>query len=326
MSAAVQSVLTNLQQNDYVSLAIVTAVGYDYVLTFSNEMEYIWTKPWTWVSTLFILVRYVGLYNLITSSLVGSSFVTVAKVCQMIYIINGWTFLFFLGAADFVMMLRVWAMYNRSRPIFGPLLFLFSLEIIFSIITIAIDSNPKNLPAVTIQILDISFCYLETTAPIWIKVTTILQITHGGVMCTLAIFQFVRQSLQMYRATKQWQLNRYMSLLVKQGILYFIAVFLFTIINVLSALEKLPSAGWQLILLLIVELVPMYTLTPRFILSMRELYARDVQVGHASGGGIDTGFGLSVSGRSGTAIVFADAGQDEDVEEIPMDVRVTQPE
>ena len=45
-----------------------------------------------------------------------------------------------------VMVLRIWAMYNRSRPIFGVLLILFSLEVIFSIITIAVDSNPKNLP------------------------------------------------------------------------------------------------------------------------------------------------------------------------------------
>ena len=40
-------------------------------------------------------------------------------------------------------------------------------------------------------------------------------------MCILAIIQFVRQSLQMYRVTKQWQLSKYMNLLVKQGIFYF---------------------------------------------------------------------------------------------------------
>ncbi|KAF8545709.1 hypothetical protein OG21DRAFT_1492007 [Imleria badia] len=56
MSAALQSVLTS-QQNDCVTLAIFTVVGYDYVLTFLNEIEYIWSKPWTCVSTLFILVR-----------------------------------------------------------------------------------------------------------------------------------------------------------------------------------------------------------------------------------------------------------------------------
>ena len=42
-------------------------------------------------------------------------------------------------------------------------------------------------------------------------------------MCILAIVQFLRQLLQMYRMTKQWQINHYMSLLVKQGILYYLA-------------------------------------------------------------------------------------------------------
>ena len=44
-----------------------------------------------------------------------------------------------------VMILRVWAMYNRSRLILGTLLVLFSLEIISIIIAAAIYSDPKNL-------------------------------------------------------------------------------------------------------------------------------------------------------------------------------------
>ncbi|KAN0092676.1 hypothetical protein V8E55_003460 [Tylopilus felleus] len=83
MSSALQSVLTSLQQNNCVTLAVLTAVGYDYVLTFSDEIEYIWTKPWTWVSTLFVMVRYAGLYTLVIDSLVGSSFLPgPAKVCE----------------------------------------------------------------------------------------------------------------------------------------------------------------------------------------------------------------------------------------------------
>ncbi|KAI9459539.1 hypothetical protein HD554DRAFT_2136627 [Boletus coccyginus] len=74
MSAALQSELTSLQQNNYVSLAMLVAAAYDYVLTFSDEIEYIWTKPWTWVSTLFILVRYVGLYSFAIACL-GTSFI-----------------------------------------------------------------------------------------------------------------------------------------------------------------------------------------------------------------------------------------------------------
>ena len=75
--------------------------------------------------------------------------------------------------------------------------------------------------------------------------------------------------------------------------------------------------------------VPLFTLVPRFVVSTREMYACDVQ--GIGGGGIDTGFGLSSSGRDagGTTIIFADVGQDEDfedVEETSMGVGTTQPE
>ncbi|KAF8554414.1 hypothetical protein OG21DRAFT_1094507 [Imleria badia] len=63
-----------VEQNDCVTLAILTVVGYDYMLTFSNEIEYIWSKSWTWVSALFIIVRYGGLCGIVTMSLFGSSF------------------------------------------------------------------------------------------------------------------------------------------------------------------------------------------------------------------------------------------------------------
>lgn len=67
--------------------------------------------------------------------------------------------------------------------------------------------------------------------------------------------------------------------------------------------------------MVILEYVPIYTLTPRFILSVRELYARDVR-GRREG--IDTGFGLSISGA--TTMEFADGQREssEDVEEIMM--------
>lgn len=73
----------------------------------------------------------------------------------------------------------------------------------------------------TVQILDFSYCVWQNNLPNLTKVVSILQMTHAVAMCILAIAQFVRQSLQMRRVTRGWQLNRYMNLLVQQGILYF---------------------------------------------------------------------------------------------------------
>ena len=78
-------------------------------------------------------------------------------------------------------------------------------------------------------------------------------------------------------------------------------------------------------LLGILEYVLVFTLSPRFILSIRELYARDVQ--GRRGEGIDTGFGLSTGRGAGrSAIMFVDVEQNEEsehVEEVPRGVAMT---
>jgi hypothetical protein len=96
-------------------------------------------------------------------------------------------------------------------------------------------------------------------------------------------------------------------------------------VNALYAWGVITVAGQQAIPITLLEFVPISTLTPRFILNMRELYARNVR--GERGSGIDSGFGLStVSGRlaSRSTIVFVDGGRNEGLEhgeEIPMEVR-----
>lgn len=86
---------------------------------------------------------------------------------------------------------------------------------------------------------------------------------------------------------------------------------------------NIPVDGWREIPLGIVESIPPYTLVPRFILGLRKLYASDLRGKH--GGDIDTAFGFtSAHGTVGSAIMFADGGQDERLEqdeEIQMEAR-----
>ena len=103
------------------------------------------------------------------------------------------------------------------------------------------------------------------------------------------------------------------------------SVFLFSLMDALGTSGKLPTSGWMVYLLGILEYVLVFTLSPRFILSIRELYAHDVQ--GRRGEGIDTGFGLSTGcGAGRSAIMFADVEQNEEsehVEEVPRGVAMT---
>ena len=95
-----------------------------------------------------------------------------------------------------------------------------------------------------------------------------------------------------------------------------ISILTYALISVLVSTGSVPMDGWRVIFLGAMEDIPAFTLVPRFFLSLRKLYKRDLR--GRRGSDIDTAFGLtSVSGHGAiaSAIMFADAGQNEGLEE-----------
>ena len=64
---------------------------------------------------------------------------------------------------------------------------------------------------------------MQGGSAIWPEIIDAAQIALGALMCLLVIIQFIKESLQMYKATKHFRLNRYMNLLVREGMVYFVA-------------------------------------------------------------------------------------------------------
>ena len=97
---------------------------------------------------------------------------------------------------------------------------------------------------------------------------------------------------------------------------------MYSILNLIFYAVGLSIDG-QVILSVAADYIPLFTLVPRFILNLRELYARDYN--GRRGSNIDTAFGLTSShGPVVSAIVFAEDGQNEggeQGEEIQMEER-----
>ncbi|KIK97396.1 hypothetical protein PAXRUDRAFT_824983 [Paxillus rubicundulus Ve08.2h10] len=55
MDSDLQSILATFQFGNYLCAALVTAIAHDYILTFPREVDYVWKRPWTSMSTLFLL-------------------------------------------------------------------------------------------------------------------------------------------------------------------------------------------------------------------------------------------------------------------------------
>ena len=126
----------------------------------------------------------------------------------------------------------------------------------------------------------------------------ITQLTLAVYMVLLIVIQFVRQSTRMYKLTKRSatthsRLGQYQELLVKEGLLYFIAyvhleLFRLAALSVPSLsllgfgldfiLDKvgLTAADWR-VLTLAMQQTLAFTLFPRFVMSLRRLHMRDLE-------------------------------------------------
>jgi len=209
-------------------------------------------------------------------------------------LINIWTSLVFIGAGDLLMILRVYAMYNRSRRILAILLVIYIPTLVLSITSAAYSTGQKFYLSV-LAVADVKICVMginDIAHVVTYAIVALLVI--GTLLCILAVAKFVRQSLEMHKALKQWRSDRYTKLFVRESLLYFIANLILNVVSYIS------NSGTPFIVLGILSSVFPFVLGPRFVLSVRELCSYAVE--H-----VDTGFG-AVSHVN--TIMFANPGDD----------------
>ncbi|KAF8545892.1 hypothetical protein OG21DRAFT_1317302 [Imleria badia] len=146
------------------------------------------------------------------------------------YAIYYWGGVIFLAAADLVMILQVYAMWNQSKRILYVLLFIYVPQVIVSFIYTGAVDNPTTFhtSVTTDQInnFNSTICSISlgngTLSQSIHLYDGILRLVLSVALLILAVIQTMKQSVDMYNATKQWQLNQYMQQLMRDGILYFL--------------------------------------------------------------------------------------------------------
>ncbi|KAG1726652.1 hypothetical protein EDB19DRAFT_1718914 [Suillus lakei] len=57
-----EEVVYALRWNNNIAVAIFTLISYEYILQFEKEVKFVWTKPWSMMTYLYLVVRYFGIF------------------------------------------------------------------------------------------------------------------------------------------------------------------------------------------------------------------------------------------------------------------------
>ncbi|KAG2060870.1 hypothetical protein BDR06DRAFT_1002090 [Suillus hirtellus] len=254
----------NRDYTDYIAASSVV-VAYDWALTFGQEVDLVWRQRWSFMTALFLSLRYIGV--LYAAVFVFCEIMNSALWCTG-FVVNG-----MLGV---IMITRLFAMHQQSRKL------LIFLVVIFLAITIACG---VIVVIETYQILGEDLILpgthqcliggnIRLAAEYWLLGTAWEVLT----LC-LVLWSAVKHFRELHQPWTRWTIGDYFAVLVKTHVLYFAS---FATVSCLQlgylspAIADPTNVGTRTYggVLQIFSLVQMFILGPRLILDIRKYHAK----------------------------------------------------
>ncbi|KAI0042704.1 hypothetical protein FA95DRAFT_1564034 [Auriscalpium vulgare] len=225
--------LYNFRASAYLSVAGFVVLLYDFLLTFADEVEYIWKARTTLPKILFLINRYV-----VPAMLLGSTYAfsgighphLTDQSCRALSGMGLYVGILSMANGNFIVLLRLWVLWERRVRLVAWTLYLFVLTVLstFGIMTWVVLQMADNLfysPVLNACILEKR---LHTTA-LWIP----------GVLFEVMIFVTTWYNALNRPRVGNEQL-RYA--LYRDGIFYFLILMFLRISNLVLAITAPLSA------------------------------------------------------------------------------------
>ncbi|KAH7930138.1 hypothetical protein BV22DRAFT_76784 [Leucogyrophana mollusca] len=217
-----------IQFANYVNMAASAAVVYDQVLAFSQEVDLIWKRRWNLTTALYLVARYSGSVSILLVTAWTLRLNWGYIVNTNILITANWAINIFITAMDAILLMRAYALCNRSKPVLVFLLACFFCQTAAVVSITGMEYNVPNIrPAVVVVggaigsvIQDIKIDKSVLVPP---PVTGVaVQLAFDLVVFMFALFAFTKHILEARRLVGRWEVSPLLKLLIKDQILYFV--------------------------------------------------------------------------------------------------------
>ncbi|KAJ7447465.1 hypothetical protein FB451DRAFT_779062 [Mycena latifolia] len=222
--------------NNYVFYATACLFVYEVLTSLDAEVAHIWSLPWRLPKILFILNRYVVRGLLIILWILADFLGTSAEFCR---IYSYWEMIplrLAILAAQALIVIRVWAIYNNSRTMFWVLGGLYTAEVVAvasSVIVATMDTQGVAQPAPLSCALHSMSGYLIQR---YASVTWIVPVCFELIMVLITLAKLVPHWSWHQKARSKGVIgsggNATVDVLARDSLIYFGFIFTCTLTNV----------------------------------------------------------------------------------------------
>ncbi|KAJ7044800.1 hypothetical protein C8F04DRAFT_1250055 [Mycena alexandri] len=224
---------------NYVLYAISALLVYELIVTFDEEVERVWSLRWRLPKLIFMFNRYITRGLLILQYIVGGYPGTSERFCE---IYAYWQVIpprLAILAAQAIMIIRLWAIYNNSRKMLCTLIVLYVLEVAAVVLCMAVAtvntqgaSQPRPLGCGLEPLSPMLREYASGTwiAPVCFELVTLLM-TLVKVFPPLPSHFLGKANIMKGLSITTRERNPTLNMLARDSIIYFAFIFTFTLAN-----------------------------------------------------------------------------------------------
>ncbi|KAG2137570.1 uncharacterized protein EDB93DRAFT_757852 [Suillus bovinus] len=254
-----------------VRLSVVLMLSF-LVLQFEKEVTFVWERPWSMMTYLYLAVRYLGILVAMISALWGGLLYMPEAVSYAMFLLMQWGFSVYFCVAEVILIWRLYALYNQSKVLLYVLLgFFLPIVALYIAVDVFLWSRPSAISMQEIITPNIKYCTaFFHIGPMPAVYTAIPVICYDIFLAVLAIFALGKHLKE--RKELQMKPNAYVVVIVRYHVIYFV-LNLANRIFIAILWAHLPTVVTNLILMFN-DIAP-FIIVPRLIISIWETHAND---------------------------------------------------
>ncbi|KAG1796014.1 uncharacterized protein HD556DRAFT_1441847 [Suillus plorans] len=268
---------------NYWNVAAGVVVVYNWILTLGQEIELIWRQPWSLMTMLYLIIRYIGIPYSVVHLLEFS--ISIADRCSAItyYGVNG-TNAASTAMLGVIMISRLYAMYQGSRMMLMFLVIIFlAVNIAYGVIA-AIALKDAVLEESILSGIYMCGYVFEGDEQLLISMVWMLNAVWEVLVLCLSVWVAIKHFRELRRLGPSTgsTIGDCFRVLIQSHVLYFasfVGVSCFLLVHISPEIWNSDSIGTQILngTLQILLVVQTFVLGPRLILSVREYHAKLVE-------------------------------------------------
>ncbi|KAF8572714.1 hypothetical protein K439DRAFT_1643434 [Ramaria rubella] len=282
MDALIQELFNTLhflRISSFNTIASTSLLLYEVIITSDQEFNFIWRNPLSFISIVYVLLRYYSLSYLLVLSYeaINVSLSEKVRFCKFFSLFQVWGATVFVPVVDILIILRIYALYSQSKKVGVVLVILWIAELICDFIFIGLAFTPGHgvmsnpLPGI------LPGCY-TTVAPEFSQV-----IRSGAIVSAFQAVYFALTTSKLCQRVRDYgfSLNPLLKVFFRDGAGFcfvILAMYIFITVLFASGPEQLQSIGqtWAISVVSIAA--------SRLVLNIKDVATPSEYFGYRTGG------------------------------------------